>query len=111
MTVGMPERATQDRILALFRDELGYRYLGDWTDRGGNSNIEEKSLSAWLSKRGHSAAEIARALHALRTEAGNPNRSLYENNREVYRLLRYGAQVKVEGICLPRRLTVAAVLG
>ena len=21
-----------DRVIALFRDELGYRYLGDWTD-------------------------------------------------------------------------------
>ena len=36
-TIGQPERATQNRVLALFRDELGYRYLGDWTDRDGNS--------------------------------------------------------------------------
>ena len=27
--------------LYMFRDELRYRYLGDWTDRDGNSNIEE----------------------------------------------------------------------
>ena len=39
-SVGKPERATQNRIIALFRDELGYRHLGDWTDREGNSNIE-----------------------------------------------------------------------
>lgn len=31
--VGQPERTTQDRVVALFRDELCYRYLGDWTDR------------------------------------------------------------------------------
>jgi hypothetical protein len=31
--VGQPERVTQDRVVALFRDELGYRYLGDRTDR------------------------------------------------------------------------------
>ena len=49
-TVGQPERATQNRVIALFRDELGYRYLGDWTDRDGNSNIEEGLLSAWLTK-------------------------------------------------------------
>jgi len=45
-TVGQPERATQDRVIALFRDELAYRYLGDWTDRDGNSNIEGGLLSA-----------------------------------------------------------------
>ena len=44
-TVGQPERATQDRVVALFRDELGYHYLGDWTDRSGNSNIEEGAVS------------------------------------------------------------------
>lgn len=31
--VGKPERATPRRVIALFRDELGYRFLGDWTDR------------------------------------------------------------------------------
>ena len=36
-TIGQLERVTQDRVVALFRDELGYRSLGDWTDRSGNS--------------------------------------------------------------------------
>lgn len=45
--VGQPERATQNRVIALFRDELGYCYLDDWTDRDANSNIEEGLLSAW----------------------------------------------------------------
>lgn len=30
--IGKPERAAQNRIIALFRDELGYRYLGDCTN-------------------------------------------------------------------------------
>ena len=71
-TVGQPERATQDRVVALFRDELGYRYVGDWTDRDGNSNTDEPLLSAWLTGRGYSAAQIGVALHKLRTEAANP---------------------------------------
>ena len=48
--VGQPERETQNRVIALFRDELGYRYLGDWTDRDGNSNIEEGLLTAYLTQ-------------------------------------------------------------
>jgi hypothetical protein len=31
--IGKPKRATQDRVVALFHEELGYRCLGDWTDR------------------------------------------------------------------------------
>ena len=41
-TVGQPERATQNRVIALFRDELKYRYVDDWTDPAGNRNIEPR---------------------------------------------------------------------
>ncbi len=95
-SVGQPERATQDRLIALFRDQLGYRYVGDWNDRGGNSNIEEHLLSAWLTKYGYTSRQINAALHKLRTEAGNHSRSLYGNNEAVYSLLRYGVPVKTE---------------
>ena len=93
-TIGQPERATQNRVISLFRDELGYRYLGDWTDRTTNSNIEVEQLTAYLSKSGYTPAQISRALDKLRTEAGNPNRNLYDNNKAVYSLLRYGVQVQ-----------------
>jgi type I restriction enzyme R subunit len=94
--VGQPERATQNRVIALFRDELGYRYLGDWTDRDGNSNIEESLLSAWLTRSGYTPAQISVAFHKLRAEADNHSRTLYGNNQEVYKLLRYGVPVKIE---------------
>jgi type I restriction enzyme, R subunit len=94
--IAQPERATQNRVVALFRDELGYRYLGDWADREGNSNIEEGLLSAWLTKSGYTPAQIAAALHKLSTEANNHNRNLYGNNQAVYSLVRYGVSVKVE---------------
>ena len=94
--VGTPERATQNRVIALFRDQLGYRMLGDWTDRVGNSNIEEELLAAYLKRAGYQAAQIKRAIYLLRVEADNPNRGLYDNNKAVYSLLRYGVPVKVE---------------
>jgi hypothetical protein len=74
--VGQPECATQNRVIALFRDELGYRYLGDWTDRDANSNIEDGLLSAWLTRRGYTAPQTSVALHRLRTEADNHSRTL-----------------------------------
>ena len=92
--VGQSERQTQNRVIALFRDELGYRVLGDWNDRPNNSNIEEGLFTAYLTKSSYSAAQISRALDRLRTEANNPNRSLYDNNKAVYTLLRYGIQVQ-----------------
>src|ERR1700693_428495 len=95
-TIGQRERATQDRVLALFRDELAYRYLGDWTDRDGNSNVEEGLLTKWLTKTGYTQAQISVAQHRLRTEADNHNRTLYGNNQAVYSLLRYGVPVKIE---------------
>ena len=51
MTIGQPERATQNRVLALFNKELGYRLHGDWTDRPNNSNIEADLLSADYARR------------------------------------------------------------
>ncbi len=43
-TVGQLERPTQNRVVKLFVDRLGYKNLGDWKDREGNSHIEEKYL-------------------------------------------------------------------
>jgi type I restriction enzyme R subunit len=94
--VGNPERETQKRVIALFRDELGYRILGDWTDRPDNSNIEENLLTAYLTKCDYTPAQISKAIYDLRTETGNPNRSLYDNNKKVYSLLRYGVPIKIE---------------
>lgn len=94
--IGKPERETQKRVIALFCEELGYRYLGDWSDRQTNRNIEEGLLTDFLAKAGYSPAQISRALYLLRIEAENPNRSLYENNKAVYSMLRYGVPVKIE---------------
>ncbi|MEM6257443.1 MAG: HsdR family type I site-specific deoxyribonuclease [Planctomycetota bacterium] len=94
--VSQPEIVTQKRLIKLFQEELGYAYLGDYKDRDGNSNIEEQALTKWLADRGHSPQQIAMALHKFTTEAGNPQRELYENNKAAYQILRYGIQVKSE---------------
>ncbi len=94
-TIGQPERATQNRVIALFQ-ELGYDYLGDWADRSCNTNVEEVHLGRNLKRRGHTPPQISRTLHALRTEADNHSRNLYGNNKAVYSLLRYGVQKKAE---------------
>ena len=94
--IGKPERVTQNRIIALFRDELGYSYLGDWRDRDENSNIEEELLTSYLLKNKYSPVQISSAIYKLRIEADNHSRSLYANNKEVYSLMRYGVPVKVE---------------
>jgi len=94
--VGKAEWVTQNRVIALFVKQLGYRYLGDWSDRVGNTNIEDEILTTYLTGRGYSAAQISAALHRFHTEASNSSRSLYANNQAVYNLLRYGVAVKVE---------------
>jgi type I restriction enzyme, R subunit len=94
--IGKPERATQNRVIALFCDELAYRYLGDWSDRDGNSNIEEELLTAYLTRSAYTPEQISSAVYKLRTEADNHSRTLCGNNQAVYSLLRYGVPVKIE---------------
>jgi type I restriction enzyme R subunit len=93
--VGQVERLTQKRVLRLLERQLGYRYLGNWQYRAGNSNVEEQFLSAWLRRRGTSEILITRALHRLNQAAAlGEGRSLYDANRKVYGLLRYGVKVR-----------------
>ncbi len=90
--VGQLERATQNRVINLFQQRLGYTYLGDWQDREGNRNIEE----TYLRRRGYADALIDRALYLLNRTAGDQSKSLYDLNKSIYGLLRYGVQVEPE---------------
>ncbi len=93
-TVGQKERATQDRVVKLFCETLHYDYLGNWQDRAGNRNVEEAYLRGFLEKQGHDGAIIARTVHELNRVAGDQTKGLYQVNKAVYGLLRYGVQVK-----------------
>jgi type I restriction enzyme R subunit len=94
--VGEAERRTQNRVVALFRDSLQYEYLGNWKDRAGNSNLEEERLTAWLARQRVPGPLIGRALEVFRKAARDSSKSLYDRNREVYSLLRYGVKTKAD---------------
>ena len=95
-TVGQIEKKTQARVVKLFREQLGYDYLGDWAEREGNRNVEESLLRAFLKKQRLDAGLVTRAIHVLDKAAGDTSKSLYDRNRAVYELLRYGVKVKAE---------------
>src|SRR4030066_1593495 len=94
--IGKKERETQNRVVAVFQDELKYRYLGNWEEREENSNIEEELLTAYLSKKGYSQNLIAKALYELGKVANDQSKSLYDVNKAVYTMLRYGVNVEPE---------------
>ena len=93
LRVGQAEKRTQNRVIQLFSERLGYVFLGSWEERE-NSNIEETYLRKFLQKQGYSDGLIGKALFETQKVAQNQNKSLYDLNKEVYSLLRYGVQVK-----------------
>ena len=93
--VGQREIHTQRRVVAFFRDALGYACLGDWTSRPGNANVEETLLADFLERQGHNRRIIGKTLRELRKAAAlGGSKTLYDANREVYGLLRYGVKVQ-----------------
>lgn len=93
--VGQPERETQNRVIELFQDSLGYEYLGNWEYRTANSNVDVALLAQNLRARGYSDNLISKAIDKLKSAASlGGGRDLYEANRAVYGLLRYGVKVK-----------------
>ena len=94
--VGQIEKQSQARVVKLFRETLGYDYLGNWIDRVGNRNIEPDLLRSFLRKQGYEENLINRALHLLDKAASDTSKSLFDRNKAVYELLRYGVKVKPE---------------
>ncbi|WP_226099907.1 type I restriction endonuclease subunit R [Dickeya oryzae] len=94
-TIGQRERATQQRLIQFFVQDLGYRYLSRRDGYAGDSNIDAQILRAWLKRRSVSDALITRALRQLDYAAAlGDGKKLYQANKEVYRLLRYGVKEK-----------------
>jgi type I restriction enzyme R subunit len=93
--IGQLERETQNRVVQLFQQQLGYHYLGNWQDRNNNRNIETDILETFL-KQSYSKTLIDKALSELDKVAGDQSKSLYDINKAVYSLLRYGIKVKTD---------------
>lgn len=92
--VGQLERITQNRVVKLFQ-QLGYSYLGNWDTRANNRNIEPDLLGQWLEQQGASKNLIVKTLRELDKVATlGEGQNLYDANKAVYRLLRYGVKVK-----------------
>lgn len=97
--IGEVERKTQRRVVSLFCDELGYEYLGNLSD-GDNRNIIEGQLEHFLmAYQGYGEREdgsdlVRRAVSEFVKVGSNASLSLYDRNRAVYELLRYGVKVK-----------------
>ena len=93
--VGQREILTQKRVIAFFKDALGYAYLGNWQDRVNNRNIETELVIDWLAGQGHSRKIIDKVLFELgKAVAIGGSKTLYDVNRDVYSLLRYGVKVQ-----------------
>ena len=93
-----PERATQNRVIQLLQEQLGYTYLGNWEDRDDNSNIEESHLKQYLTGTcKYSETIINKAIfESKKVAALNVNDDLYPINKAFYSLLRYGVKVREE---------------
>ena len=96
-TVGETEIHTQERVVTFFQKVLGYTYLGNWQARQDNSNIDKELLADWLRGNKWDDKIITKVLYELEKAAAlGGSKTLYEANRAVYELLRYGVKVRPE---------------
>ena len=90
------EKITQNRVIKFFVDKLHYTYFGDLHD-SENSNIMQERLYAYLTGKGGYSDKLAlRAIDELVRTASNLQRGLYDANKQVYCLLKYGAKISEE---------------
>jgi len=88
------ERATQNRVVRLFRNILGYNYLGNRHQRKNNRNIEPEDLRRFWENQGYNPDLIRRAIDELIKRATVSSSKLYNANQAVYSALRYGIDIK-----------------
>lgn len=88
------ERNTQNRVIALFTQKLGYTNLGNWEHRANNRHIEADLLKKNLLKRGYTEGAISAAILQIEKAADTTGTTLSNANMRTYNLLRYPIAVK-----------------
>jgi len=92
--IGEKERQTQDRVVKLFQNQLGYDYLGNLQNEE-NQNIDKTILNLWLQRRGVSDNLIIKAIREIEQVLSiGGGKKLYDANKQFYLLLRYGIKIK-----------------
>jgi len=90
------ERRTQNRVVGILQNSLGYRYIGN-LENDLNENIRPNDVIDWLTSQGLERTLAEKALSRIEHEANDSTKSLYDRNKKVYELLRYGVKVQ-EGL-------------
>jgi len=93
--IGKAERITQSRIVQLFKNQLQYTYLGNWESEVRTSPIEQHPLLNFLIQT-HSKNLANKAINKLIEASNGMANGLYQANKKVYNMLRYGVEVKEE---------------
>lgn len=70
-------------------NQLGYEFIGELRDLA-NTPVREDDLRAYLINRGYPANAVTQAVKALVDLTQNRGLSLYDANKQIYSLLRYG---------------------
>lgn len=93
MSVDLEKKLQKKVVHWLIDDDggLGYTYLGNLEDQD-NTPIKEDLLKKNLEKRGYSKDQVSKAVTELVSKTTNQVDRLYQINKEVYSLLRYGKQ-------------------
>lgn len=94
--IEVTQKGLHDRLLRLFTQNLGYGQLRDWSARGVG-NVMPDLLNTFLRSRGYDEDLIQKAIMSFQKVSTDFGVPLYERNKNVYELLRYGVKVKVKG--------------
>ena len=93
--VGQIERETQNRLVKLLQEKLGYSYLGNW-EKQYNSNLVETEYLAFQVSNGVSKDLANKSFRELEKIASNGTVKLYQSNKDFYEKLRYGVKFAPE---------------